>query len=369
MLPRALIRAWLAFLFCSPPAWATGAGTTAADFLKLPVGARPTALGGAFTGLSDDANGLGYNPAGLAFLKRSEITMMHDAMAAGVHHEWLALGHPTSLGSFGFSASAVLVDAFPAYDEFDRRTDNTSAQDGAYGAAYAVKPLDFLALGVNLKSVHSRLAGYTARTYAFDAGAIIEPAPGLRLGASVLNAGPGLRFISESYPLPLTTRAGASYALGPKEVERHRALVTADFVATRGEAPYAAGGLELWYKNALALRGGGRSGQTAGLGYTVGIGLYTRLGGENSPELGFDYALVDMGELTRSHRGSITFRFGGGPRAVERPRRQSAAPKPRPAPTAPPARTHYLEPTPSETVRPKDAPAQPEPQNFMWIKP
>lgn len=370
-MPAAIYIGALLLLFRLAPT--AKAITTGADFLNIPLGARPAALGGSFTGLSDDANGLGYNPAGLACLKRGEVTMMHEALSAGVHHEWLALGHPTRLGSFGLSANAVLVDAFPAYDEFDRREANTSAQDGAYALSYAVKPARFLAVGGSVKSVRARLAAHTAATHAFDFGAIIEPAPGLRLGAAVLNAGPGLRFISETFPLPLTTRAGASLTLGRTELERHRLLLTADMVSTRGEKSYAAGGLEFWYKNALALRGGGRSAARAGPGYTVGIGLYTRLGGAGAPELGFDYALVDMGELTRSHRGSVTFRFGAGAAApaTAAPRRAQAASKPRPAPPAPPARIHYLDLAPAEKVRPRaQAPVpQTEPQERLWVNP
>jgi len=56
----------------SSSAWAglgnENAGTTVFNFLKIESAARPTAMGGAFTGLADDASALYYNPAGTATL-------------------------------------------------------------------------------------------------------------------------------------------------------------------------------------------------------------------------------------------------------------------------------------------------------------
>ncbi|MGQ9707961.1 MAG: hypothetical protein ACUVUR_03690, partial [bacterium] len=43
-----------------------GPSATGFTFMKLGVGARPVAMGQAFTGVADDANALFYNPAGLA---------------------------------------------------------------------------------------------------------------------------------------------------------------------------------------------------------------------------------------------------------------------------------------------------------------
>ncbi len=48
-----------------------------AAFLDIGFGARPMGMGGAFTGLSDDANAIFWNPAGLARLQNSQLTFMH----------------------------------------------------------------------------------------------------------------------------------------------------------------------------------------------------------------------------------------------------------------------------------------------------
>ena len=44
-------------------------GTTAFQFVKLPVSARATALGNSYSALVEDSTALFWNPAGLAGLK------------------------------------------------------------------------------------------------------------------------------------------------------------------------------------------------------------------------------------------------------------------------------------------------------------
>ncbi len=51
-------------------AWCTATSASAQDaqYVRIPVGERAIGLGGAFTGLADDASAAFYNPAGLAFV-------------------------------------------------------------------------------------------------------------------------------------------------------------------------------------------------------------------------------------------------------------------------------------------------------------
>src|SRR5579859_1599235 len=49
----------------APPARAAGFGADGADFLRIPVGARPAALGGAYDALAVDPYAAALNPAGL----------------------------------------------------------------------------------------------------------------------------------------------------------------------------------------------------------------------------------------------------------------------------------------------------------------
>src|SRR5688572_11594007 len=53
-------------------AWASGAGTTGADVLKIGVGARAMAMGEAYAAQADDVSSLYWNPGGLALMQERQ---------------------------------------------------------------------------------------------------------------------------------------------------------------------------------------------------------------------------------------------------------------------------------------------------------
>ena len=57
--------------------WASSAGTTSAEILKVGVGARAIAMGEASTALTDDVNSLYWNPAGLALMPRGQASFTY----------------------------------------------------------------------------------------------------------------------------------------------------------------------------------------------------------------------------------------------------------------------------------------------------
>jgi len=68
---RMLVVTGLAFCLCVAPA----VRADATNFRPYLVGARAAGMGGAFTALADDGSGAYYNPGGLAFAKRSSISL------------------------------------------------------------------------------------------------------------------------------------------------------------------------------------------------------------------------------------------------------------------------------------------------------
>ena len=58
-------------------------GTSAATFLRIPVGARGTAMGGAFVAIADDPTALFWNPGGIARIPQYAITVDHSPRAPG----------------------------------------------------------------------------------------------------------------------------------------------------------------------------------------------------------------------------------------------------------------------------------------------
>jgi hypothetical protein len=77
-----------------------GVGAASAQTLlslyELERGARPAALGGAFSGLADDAYAVVYNPAALAFLERASAHgLVESRFGRAVYGSVLAGGTPS----------------------------------------------------------------------------------------------------------------------------------------------------------------------------------------------------------------------------------------------------------------------------------
>jgi hypothetical protein len=69
------------------------------NFLKLGVGARPSALGGAFVAVGGDVNSMYYNPAGLVKIMESQMTVMYNHWFQGVTQHHLGLASQKNLAS------------------------------------------------------------------------------------------------------------------------------------------------------------------------------------------------------------------------------------------------------------------------------
>ena len=99
------------------------AGEYAASFLEIGVGARALAMGGAFSSTADDGSSFFWNPAGLSYLTKIQISGMYaqqfgtfkDPMGS-FHHLGVALpltgGAVVSANWIRFS-----VDEIPVYSE------------------------------------------------------------------------------------------------------------------------------------------------------------------------------------------------------------------------------------------------------------
>ena len=85
-----------------------------ADFLTLGVGARALAMGGAGTALSDNAYAAYWNPAGLGYLTRYEVSFMHSTLNGQDAYDFVSYIHPLkNRGAIGISWLRVGVDDIP----------------------------------------------------------------------------------------------------------------------------------------------------------------------------------------------------------------------------------------------------------------
>jgi len=88
--------------FCS--ALVQAGSVDAMPFLRMGVSARAMGMGSAFAGVSDDLAASYYNPAGIASLEGSKISLMTAMLSNSRSMQWLSYGRPLGNGAFSFSA-------------------------------------------------------------------------------------------------------------------------------------------------------------------------------------------------------------------------------------------------------------------------
>lgn len=279
----------------------SAAGAEAFDFLRLDANARAVGLGGAYTALATDSNALLYNPAGLARVRASEATFMHNQYALGVTQQYIGAALKSG---FGFQFNYATLGDVPRTTISNPAGTGSriNVSDSSLGAGYGHALTPDLAIGGGIKYISESLGDATANGYAVDLGGLYRMPDIKRLtfGASLLNLGPPVKFASTSEKLPTTLRLGAGYALKLPDNDVTFALDLTKSVLDKVRLGL---GAETLIKEQFAVRAGFTTRQDAGLGLAFGFGW-------KGNKLGADYAFVPLGELGSAHRISFTLRWG-----------------------------------------------------------
>lgn len=286
----------------------TNRGTAGAQFLKIGVGARAVAMGEAYTALSNDVNGIYWNPAGLSMIQGREVSFSHSSWLEMMNYDSMAFAIPASYGVFGFAVNRLSVGAIDKYSNIGNRVG-----DEAYNPADTLLTMSYanmfrdICLGVNVKYIESNIDNTKATTVALDAGSLYRFSDGkYAIGFTIQNIGSAMKFVNDSDPLPMTMKLGFSSELIR---EKNPLIVAIDLSSPSDSAVRAGLGLEyscglnesmrisprLGYKtNDDKLNG--LSGLTAGFGFKLDMYM-------------LDYAWVPYGDLGDTHRisGSIKF--------------------------------------------------------------
>lgn len=284
------------------------AGTSSAAFLQLGSGSRSESMGEAYVALADDAEGIAYNPAGLAQMLKGELLASHALWLQGMTYDnldaALSLGDGGVAG-LGFDYLSIPQIARTAQIADSSDPDLNYVQIGTFSPydlqgslAYARPLCRGLLAGGTLKFIDENVAGAGAIGLGLDLGLLYQaPLRGLSAGLAVQNIGPPMRLESQASPMPLVARVGAAYRALDDSL-----LLSVEEDAPQQDAPVFAAGLEYNIADRFFPRAGWRyDGQSNP--WTLGFGL-------KYLQWGLDLSVVPYGELGLSYRGSIHFEFG-----------------------------------------------------------
>lgn len=312
--PRAA--ALLLALACAAPARADfnsgSIGTAGSEFLNLDVGPRGIAMGGAYSSVTDDANSMYWNPAGLTRVPRASLSAMHNEYFEGIRLQYLSGARRINdLSVLGAAVRYMDVGAI-------ERTDINGATAGEFRPRNYVFELGWGQSIVDLTDSERDISlGVTGRYFRSD---LVAQAQGLsgdigvqahyteayrpfHIGFVAQNLGRGQKFDEVRDTLPFRIRSGVSIQWTPE------LLLSFDGVAPISNNPFAALGAEygLNARNGtkVFLRAGYNSqtlfnGVDGFRGASFGTGIKVL-------DVSFDYAFVPFGELGNAHRFAVSW--------------------------------------------------------------
>jgi long-subunit fatty acid transport protein len=257
MIKRALIIIFMLSLTL-PCAYA---GETEFPLFKIGAGGRPIAMGGAFTGVADDASAVFWNPAGLAQISSpislSFTNRLHFQSSKFL--EFFGSYSDIKYGTFGLGVLSNQVD-----DIIETDTDrNHLGTFGAYqraimiGYAYNLTPVY---VGISLANVQSGMdpsqGDINGSGFLISLGLLTGVTKNLKIG-STIHPGYSIKFDDSKDDIPGGTRLGAEFVMRTGLTSASDSLRLAlDFDQTNKMPMKLNTGLELTFMNLISLRGG-----------------------------------------------------------------------------------------------------------------
>ena len=155
----------------------------AGAFLRMGTGARALGMGGAFTGLANDATAGYWNPAGLTQIKRIEIFGMYSTgMTADMGYNYLAYGQTFPFGSIGISWINSGMSDIGLYNGAGEPTGTDNYSSNAFTFSYA-KGFQKFSFGLNVKMLLQSIPGGDDESgFGLDFGFMYRPTPLLSFG-------------------------------------------------------------------------------------------------------------------------------------------------------------------------------------------
>ena len=186
-------------------------GTAAAAFLKIPVGSRESAMGGAFVPLASGPTSVFWNPAGLASSEEFQLSLMQNRWIVELSHLFAGVSFPFAGGGIGLSIISLSSDPveITTIEEPSGTGYYYNYSDLAVGLSYGRNLTDRFSLGSTIKIIQEKIYHESAHSVAIDIGSILRTNfYGFRIGMNLSNFGTDMRFTGRDLDVPYRRTIG-----------------------------------------------------------------------------------------------------------------------------------------------------------------
>jgi hypothetical protein len=291
-------------------------GISTAEFLKIGVGSRASAMGDAFVAVANDASALYWNPAGLTQFKDDQLLFSHNMWVVDINHDFVgAVYHMDETNAFGISFTSLSMQDMPVTTEF--QPFGTGAYFGfgdiALAVTYSRKMTEQFSFGGTVRYIEETLDQLKMRGVMIDLGTYYWTGLGTtRFAVAVSNFGNqlapdgevvliGKRSNSQwqAFSPPTVFRIG--FAMEPYQDEINKITASIQLNHPNDNSENLSTGVEYSWKNTFYLRGGYKF-NVDEQNYSFGAGVYVPVSVAN---VTVDYSYSNFVRLGTAHRFSI----------------------------------------------------------------
>jgi hypothetical protein len=291
-------------------------GISTAEFLKIGVGSRASAMGDAFVAVANDASALYWNPAGLSQFKDDQLLFSHNLWVVDINHDFVgAVYHMDETNAFGVAFTALSMQDMPVTTEFQPfgTGDYFGFGDIALAVTYSRKMTDQFSFGGTVRYIEETLDKLKMRGVMIDLGTFYWTGLGTtRFAVAVSNFGNqlapdgqvvliGKRSVSQwqAFSPPTVFRIG--FAMEPYQDELNKITASIQLNHPNDNSENLSTGVEYSWKNTFYLRGGYKF-NVDEQNYSFGAGVYIPVSVAN---VTVDYSYSNFVRLGTAHRFSI----------------------------------------------------------------
>jgi hypothetical protein len=299
----------------------TGAASTLSPLEVIGQGARPLAMGSAFTAVKGDPMAALFNPAGQAYLSGAMASAHHNAWLGGISQDSLCGVIAAPLLSVGLYGDLINYGSIDTTDNSGNVTGSYDPMDYTLGLCLAKVMENGLALGGTVRGTQQNIKDSGQLLSSADVGLMWsgKDMP-LTLGASYdgismrggVQTTAALR-VGGSVDVPMSNHSGVLFAFGGEGENNGASLLQLGVEGRLGGNFFMRVGYQASFMDNQT---GGLTGLTSGLGAVIGPVVV-------------DYAYLPYGRLGNSNRVSLSFLFDDGHAAPKAPApaARAAAPK------------------------------------------